>query len=148
MQGLAHRGQYGDGKLTETEHYVQTSDRVIQVVLHTGHALILKRNGDVLGTGGNIYGPLGSHGYGDKASLWGIITQGASAIATGSSDSVAIKHDRSLWIWGRNYGLNPKQVMTDVKAVAAGNNGTIALSRGALWQWSRGEKPKMIMKCS
>lgn len=147
VQGLAHRGQYGDGKLISTENYIQTSEDVIQVVSHTGHALLLKRNGGVWGTGGNIYGPLGSHGYGDKAIKWGFIVGGVDSIATGSSHSLAIKRDSSLWIWGRNEGLNPRQVMTDVTAVAAGNSSTIALSEGALWQWDTGTEPRKIMKC-
>ena len=147
VQGLAHRGQYGDGKLTSVENYIQTSEDVIQVVSHTGHALLLKQDGGLWGTGGNIYGPLGSHGYGDKATRWGLIIEGVSSIATGSSHSLAIKRDTSLWIWGRNEGLEPRQVMTEVTAVAAGNNSTIALSKGALWQWDTGTKPKMIMKC-
>lgn len=147
VRGLAHRGQYGDGKLTSTDNYVQTSENAIQVASHTGHALVLKKDGSVWGTGGNIYGPLGNHGYGDKAIRWGLIMDGASAIATGSSHSVAIKSDASLWIWGRNESLDPRQIMADVTAVAAGSSGTIALARGALWQWDTGDKPKRIMNC-
>ena len=147
VQGLAHRGQYGDGKLTATEEYVQTSEKVIQVTSHTGHALVLKEDGSVWGTGGNIYGPLGNHGYGDKAIRWGLIMRNASAIATGSSHSVAIMPDASLWIWGRNEGLDPKQVMENVTAVAAGSSSTIALAQGVLWQWDTGDKPNRIMNC-
>lgn len=147
VHGLAHRGQYGDGKLTSTESYVQTFDDVTQVASHTGHALVLKKDGSVWGTGGNIYGPLGNHGYGDKAVRWGHIFEGASAIATGSSHSVAIKSDDSLWIWGRNEDLVPRRIMTNVAAVASGNRGTIALSNGALWQWNTGDNPKRIMTC-
>jgi hypothetical protein len=148
VQGKAHRGQYGDGKLSSTERFIQTSNNVIQVVAHTGHALLLKKNGKVMGTGGNYYGPLGRHGYGDKAISWGVIFEGASAIATGSSHSLAIKQDQSLWMWGRGVGLDPKKIMSDVTAVAAGNSITIALSDNALWQWDRGGKPNKIMECS
>jgi len=147
VYGRAHRGQYGDGKLTSSEHYVQTASDVIQVVSHTGHALILKRDGTVWGTGGNIYGPLGSHGYGDKAIKWGLIADKVDAIATGSSHSLAIKRDRSLWIWGRHEGLVPKQIMSTVSTVAAGNSSTIALSKGTLWQWRTGSRPEAIMEC-
>jgi hypothetical protein len=59
VHGKAFRGQYGDGKLREADGYIRTAGDVIQVVAHTGHALILKRDGTVWGTGGNIYGPLG-----------------------------------------------------------------------------------------
>ncbi len=147
VHGLAHRGQYGDGKLTSSENYVRTFDGVTQVVSHTGHALVLKKDGSVWGTGGNIYGPLGNHGYGDKAIRWGLVFEGARAIATGSSHSVAIKSDNSLWVWGRNENLEPRKVMTDVSAVASGNRGIIAISKGALWQWNTGDNPKRIMTC-
>ena len=147
VHGLAHRGQYGDGKLTTTESFIQTLDNVIQVASHTGHALVLRKDGSVWGTGGNIYGPLSHHGYGDKATRWSLIMEGASAIATGSSHSVALKPDASLWTWGRNEGLDPKKVMTDVTAVAASKRGTIALTKDALWQWNTGDKPQRVMSC-
>lgn len=147
VYGRAHRGQYGDGKLTSTESYVQTARDVTQVVSHTGHALILKQDGTVWGTGGNIYGPLGGHGYGDKAIEWGFIVDDVNAIATGSSHSLAIKRDGSLWVWGRHVGLDPKQIMSSASAVAAGSSSTIALSMETLWQWSTGFQPKAIMKC-
>ena len=147
VQGLAHRGQYGDGKLRETETYIMAASNVVQVVSHTGHALILKRDGGVWGTGGNIYGPLGRHGYGDKAIRWGLIFSDATAIATGSSHSLAIRQDGSLWIWGRNEGLDAKKVMSNVSAVAAGNSSSIALRESSLWQWRTGQKPQKILNC-
>jgi len=147
VRGRAHRGQYGDGKLASTDHFIQTSADVIQVVAHTGHALLLKKDGTVWGTGGNIYGPLGRHGYGDKADRWGVIFEGAQSIATGSSHSLAIQHDHSLWIWGRGVGVDPKKVMSDVTAVAAGNSSTLAISQGALWQWGTEAEPTRIMQC-
>ncbi|MFT5394471.1 MAG: hypothetical protein ACI8PT_004682 [Gammaproteobacteria bacterium] len=67
VKGRAHRGQYGDGKLASTETFVITADDVAQISAHTGHALIRKSNGEVWGTGGNFYGPLSHHGFGDKA---------------------------------------------------------------------------------
>ena len=145
VRGTAHRGQYGDGKLTKTKTFVQTATNVVQVSAHTGHALILKKNGDVFGTGGNIYGPVGRHGFGDKAVQWSLILRGAKAIATGSSHSVAIMRDGTLMAWGRDYGLKPVPVMKDVKAVAAGSHTTIALrTDNSLWQWKRGLPPRQI----
>ena len=147
VQGLAHRGQYGDGKLRETETYIKTASNVVQVVSHTGHALILKQDGGVWGTGGNIYGPLGRHGYGDKATRWGLIFSDATAIATGSSHSLAIRQDGSLWIWGRNVGLDARKVMDNIRAVAAGNSSSVALGDGSLWQWQTGHEPERILTC-
>ena len=71
VQGLAHRGQYGDGRLTATANFVATARDVVAVKAHTGHAIHLRRDGVVMGTGGNRYGPLSSHGLGDKADRWG-----------------------------------------------------------------------------
>ena len=147
VSGKAFRGQYGDGTLKESDGYIQTANDVVQVVSHTGHALILKRDGTVWGTGGNIYGPLGHHGYGDKAIAWGRISDDAVAIATGSSHSLAIRNDGSLWIWGRNEGLDPRRVMDDVLAVAASNKHSIAIGQGKLWQWRTGEEPEAMMSC-
>lgn len=147
VKGRAHRGQYGDGKLSSSSEFVHTASDVIQVSSHTGHALILKKNGEVWGTGGNIYGPLSHHGYGDKAISWGKIFEGASRIASGSSHSVAIRNDGSLWSWGRNLGLEPKLILEKVDAVATSSSSTIALSEGALWQWDRGKKPIRVMAC-
>ncbi|WP_419905237.1 RCC1 domain-containing protein [Kiloniella sp.] len=147
-KGLAHRGQYGDGKLQSTDHFVQVADNVRSVKAHTGHAIYLAETGDVFGTGGNIYGPIGSHGIGDKAIKWAPIFHKARAIATGSSHSLAIRADNTLWSWGRDIGLTPKQVLNSVRAVAADQSGSIALREdNTLWQWDRGKKPQQHFAC-
>jgi len=100
VTGLAHRGQYGDGLLTPVAGWKPVADDVVQVCAHTGHAVLLKSDGTVEGTGGNRYGPLGRHGYGDKADRWGAIFEHAIRIATGARNTLAIRADRSLWLWG------------------------------------------------
>jgi len=98
-----------------------------------------------MGTGGNIYGPVGRHGLGNKADRWSKILFGAQVIATGSSHTLAILHDGTLMAWGNGYGSEPKRVMADVTAVAAGSRSTIALTRdGPLWQWDLGQPPRRI----
>lgn len=145
VKGNAHRGQYGDGRLRSTTDFVRTAEGVTDVKAHTGHAIYLARSGDVLGTGGNIYGPLSSHGLGDKAVSWGKIFFDAKSIATGASHSVAIRRDNSLWIWGSSYGTAPRKILSEVVAVAAGNGNTIALTAdGALWQWEAGGEPRRV----
>lgn len=145
VKGKAHRGQYGDGLLKTTGTFVRTASDAAKVSAHTGHAILLKANGDVLGTGGNIYGPVGRHGLGDKAIRWSRIVSGATAIATGSSHTVAILRDGTLMAWGSEYGPDPVAIFADVTAVAAGSSTTIALtSNGILWQWGRGEEPRSI----
>ena len=120
-KGLAHRGQYGDGLLKQTPDFVATADDAVAVCAHTGHAIYLRRDGMVLGTGGNRFGPLGAHGLGDKADRWGPIFDGARAIATGSRHSVAIRDDGSLWAWGEGFGIAPRQLLDGVLAAAAGD---------------------------
>jgi alpha-tubulin suppressor-like RCC1 family protein len=148
VKGLAHRGQYGDGKLEPSDTFIPVASEVVAIKTHTGHAILLKKDGTVMGTGGNIYGPLGRHGIGDKAVSWAPIFHEADAIATGSSHSLAVRRDGTLWHWGRDIGLDPKQVLEDVVAGAADQNGSVALLKdGSLWQWRRGQQPKKHFQC-
>lgn len=148
VKGLAHRGQYGNGELEPSDNFIPVAHSVVAVKSHTGHAILLKQDGSVWGTGGNIYGPLGKHGIGDKAISWGEIFTGAKAIATGSSHSVAIREDDSLWHWGRDIGLEPVKVLGDVIAAAADQRSSMALKTdNSLWQWRRGKQPKLHFKC-
>ncbi len=146
VRGLAHRGQYGDGRLATTRDFVNTAHDAVAVKAHTGHALYLSRAGDVMGTGGNRFGPLGSHGLGDKADRWGRVFDGVRAIATGSRHSVAIRIDGSLWAWGAGFGIQPRRLLGDVLAVAAGDSATIALGAdGSLLQWDGGTGPRRLL---
>jgi hypothetical protein len=146
VKGLAHRGQYGDGKLSATPDFVATARDAVAVRAHTGHALHLRRDGVVMGTGGNRYGPLGSHGLGDKADRWGRVFDGASAIATGSRHSLAIRADAGLWAWGEGFAIAPTRVLDQVSAVAAGDTATIARrADGSLWQWDGGGVPRRLV---
>jgi len=146
VKGRANRGQYGDGRLKTTDRFVPTASQVVQISAHTGHAILLKNNGDVLGTGGNIFGPVGKFGLGDKAVRWSRIMTGAKAVATGASHSLAIRQDGTLMAWGSEYGPEPVPVMSGVVAVAAGSTTTIALKKDqTLWQWQRSEKPRQLL---
>jgi len=141
--GLAHRGQYGDGLLTAVDGWKQVASGVSWVCAHTGHAVFLGSDGRVEGTGGNRFGPLGTHGYGDKADCWGLLFEGAAIVATGARHTVAVRADGSLWIWGENEGLQPRPLMTNVSAVACGDADTLARTAdGRLWQWATGEAPR------
>ena len=148
-RGKAHRGQYGDGRLDDTETYVRVASHVLDIKSHTGHAILITDRGEVRGTGGNIHGPLARHGLGDKAVRWGTIFDSATGIATGSSHSLAIRTDRTLWIWGRGEGPEPRNVLADVVGVAAGSDNSIALTQeGSLWQWRTGARPRKILDCA
>lgn len=142
VRGKAHRGQYGDGRLTESAAWTRVATDAVAVVAHTGHALYLRRDGTVLGTGGNRFGPLGTHGYGDKADVWGQIFTAADHVATGSRHSLAIRGDGSLWIWGAAEGLQPRQVLSGVVAASGGREDSVALTGdGAVWNWGLGQAP-------
>lgn len=145
VKGKSHRGQYGDGKLKSTTAYIRTASEVAEIRAHTGHAILRKTNDEVYGTGGNIYGPVGRHGLGDKADRWSKIIGGVGAIATGSSHSAAIRNDATLLVWGRGYTVEPLPLMGDVIAVAAGSSVMLALrGDGSLWQWQVGNKPSQV----
>ncbi len=148
-RGNAHRGQYGDGRLEGTDAYVRVAAGVLDIKGHTGHAMLLTDRGEVRGTGGNVHGPLGRHGLGDKAVRWGPIFDAAIGIATGASHSLAIRADGTLWIWGRNESPEPRKVLADITGAAAGSTTSIALARdGSLWQWRTGAQPRKIFDCA
>ena len=147
-RGNANRGQYGDGRLESSAEYRKVATHVFDIRSHTGHAILRTTSGEVQGTGGNIYGPVGSIGLGDKAVHWGKILDGASGVATGASHSLAIRADNSLWIWGRNESPEPRRVLDDVIGAAAGSNSSIALTQdGSLWQWRTGKPPVRVFSC-
>lgn len=145
VKGLAHRGQYGDGRLTASADFVSTAGDAVAVKAHTGHALYLRTDGVVLGTGGNRFGPLGAHGLGDKADCWGPIFDGARDIATGSRHSAAICQDAGLWAWGEGFDIQPRRLLGCVRVIAAGDSATLALGAdGVLWQWDGGAGPRRL----
>lgn len=147
-RGRGHRGQFGNGRTDSSDAWIAVATSVREVRSHTGHALLLTGTGEVQGTGGNLYGPLGRHGLGDRALVWGPLFSGASGIATGASHSVALRGDATLWTWGRNESPDPRKALDDVAGAAAGSDVTIALTRdGSLWQWRTGAPPSRLRDC-
>ena len=57
----------GSGRLDASATWVAVAGEAHTAYSHTGHAVYLHSDGSVLGTGGNLAGPLDGHGYGDKA---------------------------------------------------------------------------------
>ena len=144
--GKAHRGQYGNGRLEEVSGWTRVADNAVAVYSHTGHAVYLRQDGAVLGTGGNRFGPLATHGYGDKATHWGVIFEAASGLGTGASHSMAIRPNGSLWSWGSSDGLQPKVVLQNVSAAIGGDSATLAQTKdGSVWQWRVGTAPKQLV---
>jgi hypothetical protein len=145
VAGKAHRGQYGTGQLTDAPGWVPSAEGARFVVAHTGHAVVLRDDGAVLGTGGNRYGPLATHGLGDKADRWGVIFTGAAQIASGSRHTLALRADGQLFGWGGADGTTPKPLMSGVTAMAAGLDGSAAIDvAGAVWRWRVGSPPQPL----
>ena len=141
---LDHRAGEQDSELWIAD-IVATARDAVAVRAHTGHAIHLRRDGVVMGTGGNRYGPLGAHGLGDKADRWGRVFDEATAIATGSRHSLAIRADGGLWAWGEGFAIAPARILDQVSAVAAGDSATIARRTAAP---SPSARPAMNCSCS
>ncbi|UVI32926.1 RCC1 domain-containing protein [Paenibacillus spongiae] len=125
------------------------------------HSAALKSNGTVWTWGNNEYGQLGNGTYGDKVAPAQVPDLCyVKAIATGSDFTLALKNDGTVWAWGNNAngelgsgtgGTNnrspvPVQVegISDVIAIAAGSNHTLAVKRdGTVWAWGNSENSKL-----
>ncbi|TCL65887.1 alpha-tubulin suppressor-like RCC1 family protein [Hydrogenispora ethanolica] len=114
------------------------------------YSLVLK-NGQVYAWGRNNYGQLGIGSYTDKAAPTQIPDlSGITQIATGKYHSLALKNDGTLYAWGynntgqvgngttssANHPNAPQIVLTNVKAIAAGADFSMALKQdGTVWTW-------------
>ncbi|TEB08065.1 Regulator of chromosome condensation (RCC1) repeat protein [Pelotomaculum schinkii] len=128
------------------------------------HALALKNDGTVWAWGKNSEGQLGdgtqtnSNKPVQATGLTGVF----KAIAAGSGFSLAIKEDGTVWGWGfassgqlGNKDLDLTKIMrslvpvqasdlTDVKAITAGDNHTMALQTdGSLWVWGNNSQGQL-----
>ncbi|MBF0450216.1 MAG: hypothetical protein HQK75_05900, partial [Candidatus Magnetomorum sp.] len=118
------------------------------------HSLAVKTDGTVWAWGVNDYGQLGI-GEATSDRYTPVNTVSASNIidvAAGGHHSLALKNDGTVWAWGYNMSgqigdgtsaggndrYTPVQVinLTDVAAIAAGSNHSLALkSDGTVWAW-------------
>jgi alpha-tubulin suppressor-like RCC1 family protein len=134
----------------------------VKVVAGYAHSLGLYSNGTLWTWGDNLDGQLG---LGDMTNRnipieisseidWLVITgTNSSTIAAGSSHSLAIKTNRTLWVWGGNYSgqlglgitdfikcLTPSQINTDSdwSQIAARTAHTIGIrTNRTLWAWGQ-----------
>ncbi|MBI4945196.1 MAG: T9SS type A sorting domain-containing protein [Bacteroidetes bacterium] len=145
--------QLGNGTNTDSNVPIQVSSLTGITAIAGGmfHSLVLKNDSTVWAWGYNAFGQLGNGNTNfvsnvpiPISSLTGII-----AIAGGSSHSLALKNDGTIWAWGNNHdgqlgnGTNtdsnvpvPVSSLTDIIAIEGGAGHTLALKNdGTIWAW-------------
>jgi alpha-tubulin suppressor-like RCC1 family protein len=106
------------------------------------HSLVLKTDGSLWSFGNNGDGQLGRTSQSDSGPTLTQVMSGVSAVAAGRAHSLALKTDGSLWSFGHNgsgelgritelfdfvANATPTQVMTGVRAIAAGGGHSLVL---------------------
>ena len=125
------------------------------------HSLALRMDGTVWAWGYNFYGQLGDNSSGTGTNkltpvrVTLTVPKGVTAIAAGDAHMLALRDDGTVWAWGNNYygqlgdststdrptpvqvhGANDNGYLTNVIAIAAGSNHSLALkSDGTVWTW-------------
>ena len=156
--GRNNYGQLGIGtdgfsdKRTVAEQVYGLTD-VKAITAGKDFALALKNDGTIWGWGRNAQGELGDNSQTKRNKpVQAALTSPAKAIAAGENFTLAILEDGTVWGWGFNSSSqlgdgNPSGAMrslvpvqavglTDVKALAAGQNHSMALQNdGSLWVW-------------
>jgi hypothetical protein len=138
-------GQLGQGHLHDSllPVPVRGMSGVSALAVGDFHTLAMRRDGTVWGWGSNHYGQLGL-GKAISGSAVPVPVAGLSsvrALAANNYLSLALRHDGSVWAWGRSGSrttLAPAPVpgMTGAKAVAAGWDYALAVRNdGTVWGW-------------
>jgi alpha-tubulin suppressor-like RCC1 family protein len=160
--GYNYNGELGNGSTTSSSVPVLVTGAVgiVAIAAGSGHVVALKQDGTVLTWGDNYYCQLGNNttsNYGSTycrdstaaSAVSGL--SGVSAIAASSANSVALKSDGTVWVWGANTAgqlgnnsprgnyFSPVQV-TGLSAVSeiAGSRGDHLLARkttGEVYAW-------------
>ena len=129
------------------------------------HSVALRNDGTVWAWGRNNYGQLGDNSMTNRSSPVRVVVStnptvyltGVKAIAAGFEHTLALKSDGTVWAWGKNQNhgalgdgtttnrfvpvqvvisTSPLVYLTDVKAIAAGYDHTLALKNdGTVWAW-------------
>ncbi len=166
--GLNQDGQLGDGTNTDSSTPVQVKDPndpsgylsgVNAIAAGGGHSLALKSDGTVWAWGANESGELGNGANASSPApvRVGDLSEEVKAIAAGSSHSLALKNDGTVWAWGDNRASQgsriggqlgddeitssntPLQVSDlpgGVEAIAAGAEHALALKDDdTVWAW-------------
>ena len=154
--GYNDLGRLGDGTTTSRSTPVQVTGLtgITSVAGGGNHGAALKSDGTVWSWGSNVYGQIGVGTTGTTGTLsptQASSLTGVSKIAGSGYQTLAIKSDGTLWVWGNNANAAvgdgtedpitvPKQIngWTNVIAIA-GNHFHNAAVRddGSIWIWGR-----------
>jgi len=154
--GLNESAQLGTsaGSRRDTPASVPTLSDVTAVAGGWYHSLALKSNGTVWAWGTNAYGQLGDGTSSvttdfQRPPMQVLGLTNVTAIKAGSTHSLALKSDGTVWAWGHNMlgtlgdGTNtqrnaPVRVsgLTGIIAIAAGTSHNLAVKEdGTVWSW-------------
>ena len=103
--GTNEFGQFGDGSNTDTGSFVRVVVKGANAVAAgEWHSMVLMQDGSVWTAGNNDYGQLGggSDILLESKSFAKVIASGTRAVAAGSSHSMVLKQDGSVWATGDN----------------------------------------------
>jgi hypothetical protein len=151
-------GTYGNNRTTPAEVSDLHGAEVEAIAGGQGHTLALKSDGTVLAWGYNRDGELGDGTNEDSPTPVRVKDfhdptgnlSGVEAIAAGSSHSLALKKDGTVWAWGDNFfgELGDGKTKTDspkpvrasdlkgVRAIEGGGWFSLALKNdGSVWAW-------------
>jgi alpha-tubulin suppressor-like RCC1 family protein len=137
---------------------------IVAIAAGGEHALALRSDGTVWAWGWNVYGQLGNSTCASVCATPMQVTglTNVEAIAAGSSHSLALLSDGTVWAWGRadsgRLGNStclavcptPVQVsgLTDVAAISAGGRHSLALrSDGVVWGWGHNQTFQAGSQC-
>ena len=156
-------GQLGDGSTSDKNFFVKVSSSDAKAIA-TGdtYSMIVKRDGSLWASGGNRYGQFGNGAPSayelppDKLGFVKVVTGGVRAVSAGSTHSIIVKEDGSLWTSGDNeFGQlgdgsttgSRKFVMVVSKgatAAAAGQWHSVMLQQdGSVWATGRNTRGQL-----
>ena len=165
--GKNDAGQLGNGSSgsnLSSPYHITNFDDVIAIAAGGNHSLALKSDGTVWAWGDNSRAQLGDNTISNQSTPVQVLNNSATgyiediiAIDAGSTSSIALKNDGSVWAWGENshgqagqgstsptYLYTPTKVkgidgsgyLDNIEAIAAGETHNIALaSDGSVVTW-------------
>lgn len=126
---------FGDGTTSVKTQWQQVLSDVKRVAVGNAHALALKNDGTLWGTGYNTQGQLGD-GTTSHALYWKQLLTEVKQIACGMYHSLVLREDDSLWVAGYNgygqFGNNSTANIPTWKKMAEGIEHISAGSRNSL----------------